>query len=240
MAHTASIYDSIKELDKERRGNKGEVQEMSIEKYKEPPPFWELGSSIENYEKEERCETRYTTNLANGSNRVRVKNVNDGVLFEFTVMLNSSRFMGATYNNMRYGIIDEEARVFRVGQDEFVFEYDGVERPSGDYAVERVLNGYVEVVWGSGDRERFNSYLSVAIHLGLLIGHIMEEEDRWRDKKLAKTYTIGKKYCTLEFNGERRQMDCGKGIVSHWMGLYVGDWEKVRKVMITYSNPQPV
>ena len=109
-----------------------------------------------------------------------------------------------------------------------------MERPSGCDVEEKVLNGYVEVVWSTGDRERFDSYLSVAIHLGLLIGHIMEEED----KKLAKTYTIGKKYCTLEFNGERRQMDCGKGIVSHWTGLYVGEWGKVRKVVKTQGNPQ--
>ena len=193
---------------------------------------------IEKYENEERA-IQYPSNLANRSNRIRVKNVYTGILFEFSAMANSARFLGATRNNMSFGIIDEEARVFRVGQDKFVFEYDGVERPSGYDVEEKVLDGFVEVVWGSGLRERFDSYLSVAIHLGLLIGHIMEEEDRWRDKKLAKTYTIGKKYCTLEFNGERRQMDCGKGIVSHWMGLY-GDWRKVRKEVITQGNPQPV
>ena len=236
MAHTSSKYESIRELD-EKRGHK--VAEMSIENYMIPPPFWELGASIKD-EEEERYVTRYPSNLANRSNRVRVKNVYTGVLFEFTPMLNSARFMGATYNNMRYGINDEVARVFSVGQDKFVFEYDGVERHNGYNSVERVLDGFVEVVWSSGLRERFDSYLSVAIHLGLLIGHIMEEEDRWRDKKLAKSYTIGKKCCTLEFNGERREKDCCKGIVSHWMGLYVGDWEKVRKVMITYGNPQPV
>ena len=241
----AQRYESIRELDDEKNGGKREMK-MSIEKYMIPPPFWKLGASIEKYEKEERCGeeercvTQYPTNLANRSNRIRVKNVYTGVLFEFTLISNSARFMGATHNNMRYGIKDKVARVFCVGQDKFVFEYDGVERPSGYDVEEKVLDGFVEVVWGSGLRERFDSYLSVAIHLGLLIGHIMEEEDRWRDKKLAKTYTIGKKYCTLEFNGERRQMDCSKGIVSHWMGLYVGDWEKVRKVMITYGNPQPV
>ena len=232
-------YEFIRELDDEKNGGKRKMS-MSIENYMIPPPFWKLGASIEKYEEEERCVTQYPTNLANRSNRVRVKNVYTGVLFEFTLISNSARFMGATHNNMRYGINDKVARVFCVGQDKFVFEYDGVERPSG-YDVEgKVLDGFVEVVWGSGLRERFDSYLSVAIHLGLLIGHVKEEENRWRDKKLAKTYTIGKKYCMLEFNGERRQMDYGKCIVSHWMGLYVGDWEKVRKVMITYGNPQPV
>ena len=207
-----------------------------------PPPSWELGASIEEYEKREEeggCVKWRPTNLANRSNRVRVKNVYTGVLFEFTIISNSARFLGATHNNMRYGIKDKVARVFCVGQDKFVFEYDGVERPSGYDVEEKVLDGFVEVVWGGGDRERFDSYLSVAIHLGLLIGHIIEEEGRWRDKKLAKTYTIGKKCCTLEFNGEMRKKDYGKGIVSHWMGIY-GDWRKVRKVVITQGNPQPV
>ena len=208
-------------------------------------------SSWEEYEKreaEERCKEEercvsecpghYPRNLANGSNRVRVKNVYTGVLFEFTTMLNSARFMGATYSNMRYGIIDKEARVFSVGQDKFVFEYDGVERRNAYNVVGRVLYGFVEVVWSSGLRERFDSYLSVAIHLGLLIGHIMEEEDRCEE--LARRYVIGKKCCTLEFNGERRENDYGKGIVSHWKGLYTGDWGKVRKVLITQGNPQPL
>ena len=272
MAHR---YESIKELDDEKNGEK-RVMEMSIEKYMEPQPFRKLApwgeeeieettigyvcnereaclrkgwkaipdmmippSSIEKEERLEGCVKWRPTNLANRSNRVRVKNVHTGVLFEFTIISNSARFMGATHNNMRYGIKDKVARVFCVGQDKFVFEYDGVERPSGYDVEEKVLDGFVEVVWGSGLRERFDSYLSVAIHLGLLIGHIMEEEDRWREKELAKTYTIGKKCCTLEFNGERRQRDYGKGIVSHWMGLYEGDWKKVRKVVITQGNPQP-
>ena len=279
MAHR---YESIRELDDEKNGEK-RVMEMSIEKYMEPrpfrklgpwgeeeieettigyvcnereaclskrgkrleavpemymeqPPFGEPGDLIE----EERCVTQYTTGLANRSNRVRVKNVHTGVLFEFSAMTNSARFLGATHNNMTFGILDEVARVFCVGQDKFVFEYDGVERHSGYDVEEKVLDGFVEVVWGSRHKERFDSYLSVAMHLGLLIGHVKEEEDRWRDKKLAKTYTIGRKCCTLEFNGERRQMDYGKGIVPHWKGIYVGDWEKVRKVMITQGNPQPI
>ena len=211
------------------------VPEMSIEKYMKPPPFWELGASIKDEEEE-----GYQSREANKSDRIRVKNIRNGLSFEFSAMVNSARFLGATRANMSYGIRDEVARMYRVGEEEFVFEYNGEERPMERYSSCPVLNGFAEVVWGSGLRERFDSYLSVAIHLGLLIGHIMEEEDRWRDKKLAKTYTIGKKYCTLEFNGERRQKDCGKGIVSHWKGLYVGDWEKVRKVMITQGNPQLV
>ena len=257
MAHR---YLSIRELDEEMSGGK-RVMEMSIQKYMEPQPFRKLGpwgeeeieettigyicnegeaclskrwKAVPEEERPELCVKWRPTNLANRNNRVRVKNVYTGVLFEFSIITNSARFLGATHNNMRYGILDEVARVYCVGQDKFVFEYDGVERPSGFDVGGKVLDGFVEVVWGSGERERFNSYLSVAIHLGLLIGHIMEE----KDKKLAKTYTIGKECCTLEFNGERRQKDYGKGIVSHWVGIYGRDWEKVRKVAITQGNPQ--
>ena len=278
MAHR---YESIRELDEEKNGGKGQI-EMSIEKYMEQQPFRKLGpwgeeeieettigyvcnereaclskmgkrphkSLIEKYGNEERCSGQYPKNLANRSNRIRVKNIKTGVLFEFTQMVNAARFLGATYKNMTFGIIDKEACTYIVGEDKFVFEYDGVERSISGCALKRVFgggfamkkevfeNGFVEVVWGSGDRERFDSYLSVAIHLGLLIGHIIEEEDRWRKEELAKTYTIGKECCTLEFNGERRQRDYGKGIVSHWKGLYVEDWKKVRKVVITQGNPQ--
>ena len=221
-------------------------------RWKEPPeikmlPYEESdvdgdGNIIQMEEyKNGRVGGRYQMGKADRSNRVRVKNVYTGVLFEFSIMSNSARFLGVGHNIMRYGTMYESARVFRVGRDRFVFEYDGVERHSGYCDVEeKVLDGFVEVVWGSGLRERFDSYLSVAIHIGLLIGYIVEEEDRWRGGKLAKRYKVGKKYCTLEFNGESRENDYGKCIVSHWMGLYVGDWEKVRKVTITQGNSQPL
>ena len=250
MEMTIEKYMEPQPFRKLGRWGEEEIEETTIgyvcsERKSIPQSSWE---EYEKREVEERCKEEercvsecpghYPRNLANRSNRVMVKNVYTGVLFEFTTMLNSARFMGATYNNMRYGIIDKEARVFSVGQDKFVFEYDGVERRNAYNVVGRVLYGFVEVVWSSGLRERFDSYLSVAIHLGLLIGHIMEEEDRCEE--LARRYVIGKKCCTLEFNGERRENDYGKGIVSHWMGLYEGDWRKVRKVVITQGNPQPV
>ena len=218
-----------------------ELPEIKMLPYEESDDYVDGDGNIvvmEEYKKE-RCVRQYTKGLANSSNRVRVKNVDTGVLFEFPTMSNSARFIGATRKNMTFGILDKEARVFCAGQAKFVFEYDGVERYSGYGFEEKVLDGFVEVVWDSGFRERFDSYLSAAIHLGLLIGHVKEEEDRWRDKKLAKKYTIGRKCCMLEFNGERRQMDCRNGIVPHWKGIYVGDWKKLN-VWITQGNPQPI
>ena len=220
MAHT---YESIRELDDEMNGGKRE-KEMSIDEYMLPPPFWELGASI----KEEEEEQPHFIKLANKSNRIRVKNIRTGVLFGFTTMVNSARFLGATRANMSFGIIDEVARVYRVGEEEFVFEYDGVERPIERSSFQRVFDGLIEVVSSTGRRRQFDSYLSVAKQLGLLVGHVIEEENRWKNYQFAKRYVIGKENYTIEFNGEERDVDYGNGIVCHWKGIYNedGDWEK--------------
>ena len=232
MKHTSSKYDLIRELDEERRRNIGpKVSEMSIKNYKIPPPFWELGSSIKD---EEICPTR----LANSSNRIRVKNIRTGVLFEFTAMVNAARFLGATRANMNYGIVDEVAKVYRVGEKEYVFEYDGVERPMVRSSSQRMSNGLIEVVSSTGRRRRFDSYLSVARQLGLLVGHVIEEEKRWKNNQFAKRYVTGKEVYTIEFKGEERDKDRSNGIVCHWKGIYDedGDWEKIRRIKVTYGK----
>ena len=240
MAHTSSKYDSIRELDIKRGG--GGLVDMSIEKYMIPPPFWELGASIEKYEEEERCKGEgYQLREANKSDRIRVKNIRNGLSFEFSAMANSARFLGATRANMSYGIRDEVARVYRVGEEEFVFEYSGEERPMERSSGCLVLNGFAEVVSSTGRRSRrFDSYLSVAKQLGLLVGHVIEEERRWKNNQFAKRYVCGKYVYTIEFNGEERDIDSGKGIVCHWKGIYNedGDWEKISRIKVTYGNPQ--
>ena len=238
MAHTSSKYDSIRELDIKSGG--GGLREMSIEKYMEPPPFWELGASI-NEEEEEGYEPPHQQREANKSDRIRVKKIRNGLLFEFSAMVNSTRFLGATRANMSYGIRDKVARVYRVGEDEFVFEYNGEERPMERSSSQRMMNGFAEVVSSTGRRSRrFDSYLSVARHLGLLVGYVIEEEDRWKNNQLAKRYVTGKENYTIEFNGEGRDIDSGKGIVCHWKGIYNedGDWEKITRIKVTYGNPQ--
>ena len=236
MAHTSSKYDSIRELDEERMGVR--IPEMSIEKYMEPPPFWELGASIREEEEVREKPSRFIK-LANKDNRIRVKNIYTGVSFEFSAMVNSARFLGATRNNMSFGIIDEVARVYRVGEEEYVFEYDGVERPIESSSSQRVFDGLIEVVSSTGRRRRHDSYLSVARQHGLLVGHVIEEEGRWKNNQFAKRYVTGRENYTIEFDGERRQKDNGKGIVCHWKGIYDkdGDWEKISRIKVTYGNP---
>ena len=232
MEHTSSNYDSIKELDEDRRGSWGVVPEMTIENYMEPPPFWELGGSIN--EEEEGGEPYRPSRLANSSNRIRVKNIYNGVLIEFDKMINAARFVGTTGGNMRWGLEYEAARVYRVGEKEYVFEYDGVERPLEEGSGCFELDGSVMVVSGKGERIPFPSFISVAKYLGLLVGHVQEE----RKRELARKYVLGKETFTMEFEGKRRQKDCGRGIHCRWRGIYDGGWEKISGIKVTYGKPQ--
>ena len=255
MAHR---YESIRELDEEKNYDK-RLLEMSIEKYMEPQLFRKIGRWGEKEEegttvgylcneREKRREAVPDTPIdgegfqlmeANKSNRIRVKNVGSGVLFEFSAMANSARFLGATRANMSYGIRDEVARVYRVGEDEFVFEYGGVERPMERSSSQRMMNGFAEVVSSTGRRSRrFDSYLSVAKQLGLLVGHVIEEEKRCKNNQFAKRYVCGKYEYTIEFNGEERDIDNSSGIHCHWKGIYDGNYEGICGVMVTYGNPQ--
>ena len=224
----SSLYDSIKELDKERRRNVG--PEMSVENYMIPPPFWELGGSPEvGVVIEEPIQPK----IANSTNRIRVKNIRTGVLIEFDKMINAARFVGTTGANMRCGFGYETARVYRVGEEEYVFEYDGKERPLEDGSRCSSLDGSVVAVSGEGERIPFPSYLAIAKHLGLLIGHIYEEKKR----ELGKKYVLGKETFTLEFGGERRRKDHGRGIVCYWKGIYDEDFEGVGGIKVTYGKP---
>ena len=174
--------------------------------------------------------------LADSSNRIRVKNIYTGVSFEFSKLVNSARFLGATGNNVRYGIMDEVARVYCIDGEEYVFVYDDKERPmEGSSRGPSLSNGLVEVVSSTGERTPFFSYLSVAKHLGLLVGHVLEEEKRARKRELAKGYVIGKKVYTIEFDGERRKKSQSKGICCYWKGIYdrEGDWGKIHCINVT-------
>ena len=91
-----------------------------------------------------------------------------------------------------------------------------------------LTNGLVEVVSSTGERTPFSSYLSVAKHLGLLVGHVLEEKKREGRREYGKRYVIGKKMYTIEFDGKRRKMSQSQGIRCHWKGIYdrEGDFEK--------------
>ena len=221
-------YESIRELDDVAVGWT-ELPEI-------PPPslgWTRLSEEGEEVWVEPYCQTKF----ASRSNRIRVKNIRTGVLIEFDKMVNAARFVGTTSSNMRCRIGYETSLVFRQGEEEeeYVFEYDGKERPLEDGSRCSSLDGSVVAVSGKGEGIPFPSYLSIAKHLGLLVGHIIEE----RKKKLAKKYILGEETFTIEFKGqERRQKDRGRGIVCHWKGIYDGNFEGISGIKVTYGNPQ--
>ena len=232
-------YDSIRELDDEAVGNL-RLPEMAITSYMKPPSFVDVFTPV----KMDHIRNIMITpaKVANSSNRIRVKNTYTGVSFEFATMINSARFLGATFANMRYGINDEVARVYRVDEEEYVFVYDDKERPMERHSGCPSLNGLVEVVSSMGERTPFFSYLSVAKHLGLLVGHVMEEEKRAKKGELAKRYVVGKKEYTMEFGGEEREKYFGRGIRCHWKGIYDkdGDWEKISRINVSRPSHEPI
>ena len=227
----ADKYDSIRELDKEAVG-KSKLPEMLIASYMVPPSFVDIFAP----EKIEHIRNVMTTpaKLADRSTRIRVKNINTGVSFEFSKMVNVARFVGTTIGNVKGGITFETARGYCIGGEEYVFVYDDKERPiEGCTTTELLTNGLVDVVSSTGERTSFFDYLSVAQHLGLLVGHIIEEEKRAWNKELAKVYVIGGRRYTIEFFWEKREMSQSQGIRCHWKGIYDGDWEKIHCIKVT-------
>ena len=251
MAHK---YDSIRELDKEVTGrSRLREPEMSIIGYMIPPPFEAPFAPIEmdhirnimitsTKGVNSSNRTRFVK-VANSSNRIRVKNVHTNVSIEFEKMIDAARFVGTTGNNMRCGIAYEEAKVYIVGGEEYVFVYDDKERPTQGFSTGRSLtNSLVEVVSSKGERYPFSTYLSVAKCLGLLIGHVMEEEKRAGNGELAKMYILGKEAYTIEFGRKERQKCFGRGIRCFWKGIYDedGDWEKISRIKVTRPSHEPI
>ena len=232
MAHASSIaYDAIRELDEATRGDQDVVPEMSIASYMMAAPFKEVNIPVKMEHIRNIMLT--PTRVANSRTRIKVKNIHTDVSFEFTAMINSARFVGVTNNAMRYAISDEQARVYCVDGEEYVFVYDDEERPI-ERGISRgppLVRGLIEVVSSTGRRTMHYSYLSAAKNLGLLIGHVIEEENRARRGELAKGYVVGKEVYTIEFDGKRRDKSHSKGIRCCWKGIY--DGEKIHRVNVT-------
>ena len=246
MAHTSSIsYDAIRELDEV--GRKNVVPEMSITSYMMPISFKDAFAPIKmEHIRNIMVEPSRALRALRRDTRIRVKNIHTGVRFEFKTKINSARFVGATNNAMSMSIGDKRARVYCIDGEEYVFEYDGHDRPTSSdfvsYPNSSMGNEVIEVVSSTGERTPHYSYLSVAKQLGLLIRHITEEESREKKGELAKGYVFGKKVYTIEFGGRRRKEVQGRCIRCHWKGIYDkdGDWEKISRINVTRLSHEPI
>ena len=172
---------------------------------------------------------------ANKSNCIRVKDINNGDLIEFSKMVEAARFLGTYVSYMRKGIGYDLAMVYRVGGKEFVFEYDGKERPLLDGCKLHEEGTKISAVPVKGTRKEYTSYFALARHLGLLVGEVIEDSKRAR----ARIFVMNGEEFTLEFGGERREITPSWKIVCRWRGIYDGNFEGISGIIVTKGNPQP-
>ena len=133
-----------------------------------------------------------------------VKDIRTNKTWEFGERWEAAWFVGTSLGEMErtLELFENEAMVYCVGDKEYVIICDGKERTPtlGRHTIP--MNGYAEVVSSTGDRVRFGSYVSVANHLGLLVGHIMEEKARNKEGIRSKEYVNDEGTFTIEFEKE--------------------------------------
>ena len=134
-----------------------------------------------------------------------VKNIRTNKMWEFGERWEAAWFVGTSLGEMEriLKLYKDEAMRYYVGGEQYVIICDGRERPPtlGKHIIEP-MDGYAEVVSSTGGRERFDSYISVANHLGLLVRHVMEEGMRSREGKPSKEYVNDEGVFTIEFGKE--------------------------------------
>ena len=130
-----------------------------------------------------------------------VKNIRTNNTWEFEERWEAAWFVGSSLGGMEreLEVFKDEAMVYCVGDKEFIIISDGKERTPtlGWHTIP--MNGYAEVVSSTGDRKRFDSYISVAKHLGLLVGHVIEEKVRNKEGLRSKEYVNDEGRFTIEF-----------------------------------------
>ena len=135
-----------------------------------------------------------------------VKDIRTNKTWKFGERWEAAWFVGASLGEMEreLEVFKDEAMVYCVGDKEFIIISDGKERTPtlGRHTIP--MNGYAEVVSSTGDRKRFDSYISVAKHLGLLVGHVIEEKVRNKEGLRSKEYVNDEGRFTIEF--EKKEM----------------------------------
>ena len=135
-----------------------------------------------------------------------VKDIRTNKTWKFEERWEAAWFVGTSLGGMErmLELFKDEAMVYCVGDKEFIIISDGKERTPtlGRHTIP--MNGYAEVVSSTGDRKRFDTYISVAKHLGLLVGHVIEEKVRNKEGLQPNEYINDEERFTIEF--EKRDM----------------------------------
>ena len=108
-----------------------------------------------------------------------VKNIRTNETYEFEEKWETAWFVGTSLEEMErlLELFVNEAMVYCVGEEEYVICDGHYREPTlGKHTIP--MYDYAEVVSSTGDRKRFDSYISVANHLGLLVGHVIWEKTR--------------------------------------------------------------
>ena len=135
-----------------------------------------------------------------------VKDIRTNQTWKLGTRWETAWFVGTRLGGMEreLEVFKDEAMVYCVGDKEFIIISDGKERTPtlGRHTIP--MNGYAEVVSSTGDRKRFDSYISVAKHLGLLVGHVIEEKVRNKKGLRSKEYVNDEGRFAIEF--EKKEM----------------------------------
>ena len=129
-----------------------------------------------------------------------VKDLRTNKTCEFKERWETAWFVGISLEEIErtLGLFKNEAMVYCVGDEEYVI-CDGHHREPTLGTHTLPMNGYAEVVSSTGDRKRFDSYISVAKHLGLLVGHVIEEKVRNKEGLQPNEYVKDEGRFTIEF-----------------------------------------
>ena len=135
-----------------------------------------------------------------------VRDILTNKMWKFEERWEAAWFVGASLEEMEreLEIFKDEAMVYCVGDKEFVIISEGKERTPTLGRQTIPMNGYAEVVSSTGVRERFDSYISVAKHLGLLVRFVIEEKVRNKEGLQPNVYVKGEESFTIEF--EKKEM----------------------------------
>ena len=130
-----------------------------------------------------------------------VKDIRTNKTWKFEKRWEAAWFVGSSLEGMEreLEVFKDEAMVYCVGDKEFIIISDGKERTPtlGWHTIP--MNGYAEVVSSTGHTKRFDSYISVANHLGLLVGHVIEEKVRNKEGLRSKEYVNDEGTFTIKF-----------------------------------------